>query len=99
MSDQECKHTCGCCQILEYLQEDKRLLDKLDSAERGLGDPDPVMLEKAHLCCAIANQILPFSADEKMVEEQACALMHIPEPELVEMYRRLAGKPPMGEVN
>lgn len=62
--------------------------DTFNHAEKTASEE--VLVKKAALCVRVARCILPKSASEEMVEDQALAFMHLPDSELISTYSRLA---------
>jgi len=55
-----------------------------------------ILLKKADLCIDVAKRLLDqgkhASVTEDMIEDQAVALMHLPDQELIDTHKRLAGE-------
>ena len=51
---------------------------------------ESTMLKKANLCVRTARLMLPKTASEMVVEDQATSLMHMPDYDLIETFTRLA---------
>jgi hypothetical protein len=50
-----------------------------------------VLLKKADLCIAVAQLMMDKTASEEALEDQSVALMHLPDQELIDTHKRLAG--------
>jgi hypothetical protein len=48
--------------------------------------------KKANLCIKYASLVLPKTASERMLEDQALAFMHLPDAVLIDSYNRLASQ-------
>lgn len=51
---------------------------------------EELLVKKAALCVRVARRVLPKTASEMAIEDQALAFMHLPDAELVSTYSRLA---------
>ncbi len=51
---------------------------------------EQITIKKAALCVRIARKILPKTASESVIEDQAISLMSLPDAEVVSTYNRLA---------
>jgi chemotaxis protein histidine kinase CheA len=54
-----------------------------------------LLLKKADICIRVASRMLGKRAAETLVEDQAVALMHLPDEELVHTFNRLAEEQPI----
>jgi hypothetical protein len=52
---------------------------------------EETLVKKADLCVKVARQMLSKTASEKIVEDQALALMHLADSDLIDTANRLAG--------
>lgn len=69
--------------------------DTFNHAEKTASED--VIVKKAALCVRVARAILPKTATEAAVEDQALAFMHLPDSELISTYSRLAQDEQQGE--
>jgi len=66
--------------------------DTFNHPEKTAAMDDETILKKANLCTKIATKMLGKTASDQMVEDQALALMEMPDASLIETANRLAKK-------
>lgn len=66
--------------------------DTFNHPEKTAAMDDEAILKKANLCTKIARGMLRKNASDTLVEEQALALMHMPDAALIETANRLANQ-------
>lgn len=60
-------------------------------------EEDEVLAKKASVCIKLAQRVLPKTASERMLEDQALAFMHMPDSVLIDTYTRLASDEDQGQ--
>jgi hypothetical protein len=65
--------------------------DTFDHSEKIASMDEATLLKKASICVRTARLMLPRTATEEVVEDQAVALMNLPDYDLFETFTRLAG--------